>query len=399
MARLTNLFSSLVLLAIAVLGAASCTETVTSTSTNAPSDLTAAATSSSTIVVHWKRDPADVGADTIVVTDTVGTSKMITVVVSAPDTTGTVAGLDTGIQYKISVHSSGGVSSVLIVTTNPPSGLEALSLDSATISVAWIRAQGDASADTIIATSSVGPSVSIPVASPGAGPISIPKLSEGAVYSISIHSTAGFTPPLQWMTAERTRGIKIYETNDTGSIHSSALIFGTHNTHASSLAGLTNADFVLESITDATVPSRISLVSGKVYNPSWTDVTSIDPDSNYIAGGLDFNYRSTDYQADQAKSIGTNSYDIPNDNNEGTSGFNRILIATTSNGNLALVEIVPDTVTFMPYSNDTSRNSSGVPYKYITVNVSYQSVQNQPYAARGRKRNTPSEPVRRVSAH
>jgi hypothetical protein len=37
-------------------------------------------------------------------------------------------------------------------------------------------------------------------------------------------------------------------------------------------------------------------------------------------------------------------------------------------------------------------------HKYITVNVSYQSTANKPYAARGRSDHS-SGPVTRISAH
>ena len=280
--------------------------------------------------------------------------------------------------------------------TNPPSGLRALSLDSATISIYWSRAQGDASPDTIIVTPSAGPPVIIPA--PNLGPASIPNLSEGIVYSISMHSTAGSSIPLQWMTAERTMGIKIYETNDTVPGRPRALILGAHNTHADSLSGLKNADFVLESIKDTTVPSGISLVSGKVYHSSW-NATLIDSSAtdhhDYVVEGLDADYTSTNYEADQANSS-ANSYDIPNDNNYSSNG-SRVLIVTTADNHLALVEVMPDNVTGMLYSITTA-DTSGNTYKYVTLNVSYQSAANEPYAARGRASHSSSWPVKRISA-
>jgi hypothetical protein len=194
---------------------------------------------------------------------------------------------------------------------------------------------------------------------------------------------------MMWAPADRTSTIQIYETADPSAGDPSALILGSNST-ASSLSGLANADFVLESITDGSVPSGISLVSGQVHNSAWnaTRVESSSPDHpDYIVGGLNEDYDSTNYQADQAAST-ANSYDIPNDASYGTKG-SRVLITTTANGNLALVEIVPDV-------SGTLYSTSGG-YKYITVNVSYQNTPNEPYAARGRSTHS-SGPVARISA-
>jgi hypothetical protein len=394
MVKITNFYLSLAILAIGCFLYASCTQPAAGPAASPPTGVMAAATSDSTIVVNWIRNSSDNGADTIIATDTVTGSKIAPVIVLAtatPDTIGKLTGLDTGVVYNVSVHSSAGPSSSVLIMTNPPSGLVALALDSADISVGWNRTQGDASADTIVVTPSAGAPVIVP--SPNNGPATIPNLSEGIVYSISIHSTAGASIPLQWMTAERTAGIKIYETKDTITSDPKALIFGTHNTRSDSLSGLANADFVLES--DSTLASGISLVSGKLFNPAW-NVTLIDSSASdhpdYVVGGLDADYTSTNYQADQNNSS-ANSYDIPDDNSYASTG-SRVLIVTTADSHLALVEVVPD-VSGTLFS--TVIDSTGT-YKYITVNVSYQSAVKQPYAARGRSTRS-SGPLKRISAH
>jgi hypothetical protein len=392
MAKIANFFSSLVILAIGGLIFASCKQSTTGTSSNAPSDLTAVATSPSTIVVKWIRDPADDGADTIIATDTVTGSEIAPVIVlpnAVPDTMGTIAGLDTGVSYNVSVHSTIGPSPSIFMMTNPPSGLAAIALDSDTINIKWTRAQGESVADTIIVTPNAGAPLIIPA--PNNGPVSIPNLSEGIVYSISVHSSSGSSIPLQWMTAERTTGIKIYETKDTNTSDPKALIFAAHNTRSDSLSGLANADFVLESIMDSSVPSGISLVSGKVFNPAW-NATLIDSSAsdhpNFVPGGLDNDYTSINYQADQDSS-NANSYDIPDDNSYGSTG-SRVLIVTTADSRLALVEVVPD-VSGTLYSTDAAG------FKYLTLNVSYQIAAHQPYAGRGRS-SRKSGTVKRISA-
>jgi hypothetical protein len=151
------------------------------------------------------------------------------------------------------------------------------------------------------------------------------------------------------------------------------------------LSGLSNADFVLDEYSGA--PAGITLESGNVYTTGW-NTNGIDGDPYYIPGGLNANYRSTSYVAEEANAH-ANEYDIPSDASYGTTG-SRILIVNTGDGHLALIEIVPD-VTGTLYST----NAAG--HKYLTLNVSYQSAMNQPYAARGRSTHS-SGPVTRISA-
>jgi len=387
MTKLTNIFSSLALLAIGGFIFASCTQSTTSTTTNPPSNLTATATSAFTINVSWTRDPNDASADTIQATASDG-STVSSVQVPSPGSNGTLTGLKTGVHYTVSVRSSGGTSSSITLMTDAPSGLQVLSVDAATIRVKWTRTEGDASPDTIIATSAGNSPIVFTDLAPNAGPTDLTSLSKNTVYSISIHSTSGSTDQFQWETADRTTGLKIYETSDPSATDPSALVLGTTST-AKLLSGLGNADFVLQTFSGA--EAGITLETGALFKSHPWHLNLIDSIPNYIVGGLNANYRSTNYQANQARAHST-EFDLNDSTVYATKG-SRVLIVNTDDGHLALVEIVPDATTGKLYSTTNTTPS----YKYITVNVSYQSEINQPYAGRGRSHNS-SGPVARISA-
>ena len=252
-----------------------------------------------------------------------------------------------------------------------PSNLMALSKNASTISIRWTRGANDTAADKIVLTNSTtGTTDTVPTTTTATSQDL--TVTEGDLYSITVASSGGQTSTLKWMSAQRNMGLRIYETNDNRAGDYSALILASNSTRTVSEASASNADFVLESITDGSVASGISFVNGYEIDASWND-DKISTAANYIPGGLDSAYRSTDYSSEMASANGTD-YPIPADNGYNTKG-SRVLIVNTQDGHLALIEIVPDPSTGLLYSTDSG-------HKYITVNVSYQSVASQPYASR-----------------
>jgi hypothetical protein len=275
-------------------------------------------------------------------------------------------------------------------TAGAPTSIMALSKNSTTVSIEWTRASDDNTPDTVIAMN--GSTVASSAISGSTDTKwDVTGLTEGTAYVFSVHSTGGSSPTITWMTAERTSTVSIYETGDPSSSDPSGLVLASATnggTQAISLSGALNADLVLGSFVDNTLPSGISLVAGNVHNVAWSD-TKINGRGDYILGGLDNNYRATDYTNDMDTAT-LNAYDIPNDAVYNTKG-SRVLIVKTADTHLALVEVVPDPSTGLLYRT----NATG--YKYVVVNVSYQAVVNTPYA--GRPHPTHTGIVARSSAH
>ena len=253
-----------------------------------------------------------------------------------------------------------------------PSNVMASSTSATSISIEWTRGSSDTGPDTII-VSSANATTTTPTGATDSK-ATLTGLSEGTPYTITVASTGGRSS-ITWMTAQRYTGIKIYETSDPSPLDPSALVLASNATDAIAESAATNADFVLK--TESSVSSGISLEAGAVIDGSWND-NKVNGRGDYIVGGLSNDYRSTDYTQDM-DTASVNAYDVPNDAVYATKG-SRVLIVKQQDPalgtHLALIEIVPDAATGKLYST----NASG--YKYITVNISYQSVVNQPYAAR-----------------
>ncbi len=383
MNKFTIILSNLAVAAIAALFFSACSSnTVTPPSGSVSSNVAVTSATTTSVTVSWMRDPSDASADTIFVTSG---SQLVGQTIVASGSSGTVVGLTIDVPYSIVVASSIGRTTAISYTIAAlPTNLMVNAMSASSIGAKWTRDASDYGDDTIVAMNGSTVVSSTPtMASNGI----VTGLAEGTVYSISIHMSSGATASIPWMTAERTTGIKIYEKADPDAGDPSALVLAANGTGAVSLTGATNADFVLDD--DASLPSGISFEAGAVFNALWND-TRVNPNANYIVGGLNNDYRGTDYSQDII-AANDNAYNLPNDASYGTKG-SAVLTCQTASGNLALIEIVPDANTGMLYSTTADG------YKYVTVNVSYQSVVNTPYAGRGHARGGMGT-VERISAH
>jgi hypothetical protein len=272
-----------------------------------------------------------------------------------------------------------------------PSTLMAISKNASTISIKWIRGSGDTSADTVIISGGGAPPQAIPTSNT-ASSAEINGLTTGTVYTITVASIGGQSSSLNWMTANRTMGLHLYQFSSSGT---SGLILGGGQASvvSASSANAGTMDLYLEDIQhDPTITSTsgISLESTDFLNGSSATYRKsfMDGAATYVVGGLDSDYSSSDFSSQLNGAVGgaVNAYDIPNDAGYDTKG-SRILLVRTQDGNLAKVEIVPDPSTGMLYSGSGTN-------KYITVNVSYQPVAGQPYAGRALPHGSNVRPVR-----
>ncbi len=385
MNKLTTILSSLTIVAVIGLFFVGCSSnTVNPPSGSVSSNVAVTSATTTSMNVSWTRDPNDTAADTIFVSGASG------VIVPSGSSSGTVNGLTTDIAYSIWISSMVGRTTPIMYTiADVPSSLMVNAMSATSIGAEWTRGSGDFGTDTIIAmngTTVVGTATS----TTSSGVVS--GLTEGTLYTITIHNTTTTATPINmnWETAERTPLIKIYEKKDPNAGEPSGLVLAENGTTAISITGALNADFVLDD--DASLPAGISFEAGAFFNPQWND-TKVNPNATYVVGGLNNDYRATDYSQDII-AASDNSYNLPNDAGYGAKG-SAVLTCQTASGNLALIEIIPDATTGQLYSID---NSSGTPYKYITVNVSYQSMVDAPYAGRGHARNGGGT-VERISAH
>jgi hypothetical protein len=267
------------------------------------------------------------------------------------------------------------------VGTNPgPTGLMARSDNASTISLKWTRASGDIGPDTVVIT---GGSTAIApvVVSAAASTAVINGLTNGPLYSFTVHGNGGASTALQWMTAVRTNGVKIYQYSSTGA---SGLALNVNGTATPISVDTTNdpsvkskVDFILDdNIYDSGIPSPpgLSFESANFVFRGGNGLrkSTLAPAAEYVVGGLDADWASTSYSAAMSGQ-GTN-YDLSEEADYDTKG-SPILLAHTPEGNFAKIEIVPDPTSHKLYSGSGFN-------KYITVNVSYQPTPNQPYAGR-----------------
>ncbi len=262
-------------------------------------------------------------------------------------------------------------------TVGTPTNLMALSKNASTISIEWVRGSGDTSFDTVIVSD--GTISTYTPTSATAISYDIVGLSTGTVYSISVASAGGRSSSISWMTANRTSNLTLYQFSSS---QASGLILsgGQASVVSASSANASTMDLYLEDAQHdptITTASGLSLESPAFLNGGSATYRSsfMDGPSRYVVGGLDADYSATDFstQLNSVVTGGVNSYDIPNDAVYTTKG-SRILLVRTQDGNLAKVEIKPNASGMLYSGSGTS--------KYITVNVSYQPVANQPYAGR-----------------
>lgn len=339
-----------------------------------PTNVTITAQTLFTITVSWTRNPNDTTDDTLFVTTSAGALVGNTPIVVPPlGASATVTGISAGVTYVIIVGSLTGRSTAFSYISPYPGNLMVNAMNSTSIGAVWTRGGNDTTADTIVAMNG-GTVASIFITSDFSSSGVVSGLQEMVPYVITIHAQGGVSDTITWMTAERDSGLHIYERADTLG-DSNVLILKANGITGLPFKSATNADLVLDD--DTTSPSGISLNAGSFTNLAWNK-TKVDPDSIYAIGGLNNYYRDSNY-ASAINAATTDSVHIPNDTGYISVG-SRIVICQTANGNLALIEIVPNASTSQLYTV----GSNG--YKYITVNVSYQAAVNQPYAGRGHAR-------------
>jgi len=270
-------------------------------------------------------------------------------------------------------------------TVGAPSNVEALSKNANTISVEWTRGVNDTSSDTIIVSSNGG--VNTVATASNTTKADLTGLTVGTVYTITIGSTGGRSPSINWMTAERTSGLRLYQFS-SGLQSGLQLngIGGKATVVSAATANIGTMDFYLEDVqhdNTITTSSGLSLEGAQFLNVpgvSWRN-SYFQDDQLYVQGGLDNAYSATDFSAFlNNPSAGHNAYDIPD-----IPENDRILTVSTQDGNVARIDIIPDPTTGKLYSGSGTN-------KYITVNVSYQPVAGKPYAARAHSYNSIREP-------
>ena len=269
-------------------------------------------------------------------------------------------------------------------TIGAPTNLMALSKSSTSISIEWVRASGDTAVDTVIFSDGTGASYAT-ATSTTATSYTINGLSTNTVYTIWVGSAGARSSSIQWMTAVRTTGLKIYQFS---SLNQSGLQLNVPGGQAAVVSAVkANAgtmDFFLDDFqnNDSILSASQIAFEGSEFldgnGPTWRN-SFFDKHAMYIPGGIDDYYSASDF-TNQIDSVNNpnlqgNEFDLPNDAVYATKG-SAILLAETQDGNFAKIEIVPDAATGMLYSG------SGTD-KYITVNVSYQPTAGKPYAARG----------------
>jgi len=241
--------------------------------------------------------------------------------------------------------------------------LMAHSLSPTSIALMWTRNANDVSSDTIYVDGVASQTVAAPTST------TTVTVTAGVPHALSVHSTGGSSTALTWMGATVTKNITVWETAGTGSGQPSALqLNGPSGAQAVSSSSASSVDFVLHSISgDPTLPSGISFETTEAFDATYPHVNYIDGAANYIPGGLDNSWRSTPYP-----DTGTSAaYDLPLDNQNRGS---RVLVVRTSDNHTALVEIQQQA------NGQLYGTSGGV--KFVTVNVSYQTVAGQKYAGR-----------------
>jgi hypothetical protein len=278
-----------------------------------------------------------------------------------------------------SVTISSCTSSTSPGTTNTvQDNVSAQSHDANSIDVSWTRASGDTGPDTVVATIGGTVANSVIVASPGNTAV-VGGLSEGLLYSISVHSTSGTSAtPVLWMTARRSTTIRLYETADNTPGHFSGLDLA--NMKAVSVSGGANigvTDFVLASWPTADVASGLSLEAADAQRSGFSSggrASIVDGSVYYVSGGIDNLYFTGNLRSliDTVATTEFNSFDLPID--DGHSGQSAILLVRTADDHFALIQIVPQ-ANGQLYGGTPGTN-------YIDVVVSYQNTVDAPYASR-----------------
>ncbi len=330
------------------------------------------------IVVTWTRNFNDTSADTLYVTTTNGELAGDSPIIVPPGkSTATVSGLMAGVSYVISVTCATGSSTALGYTVpGVPTNVMFNSLSASTIGVKWSRGVNDTATDTIVAMNAgtVAATVIVPYSTTVTDSMGmLSGLSEGLVYQISVHVSTGISDTGTWMTVERASGIKIYEMSDTLPGDPRGLQLTKDGTQSITLPNAIIPDFVLDTIAGA--DTNVEFDPSFLANPLW-DTTKINPNYNFIRGGLDSNYDSTNYSSDALTNTVTKiPLTTPNDSSS------LVLVCQTVTNDWARIEIVPD-----PTNPTRLYSIASDGFKYITVNVSFQATPGLPYAGRGHPR-------------
>ncbi len=343
-----------------------------------PTNLTVVSIVANSATVSWTRFATDTSADTIIVTTPTG-QLVETIVVPVGASTGTINGLAAGGTYVVIIATTTGRSSPITVSiVGTAINLSVDALSSSSIGVKWSRSHGDTTADTIVAIQNGSIAATLAVMDTSG---IVTNLQEGVLTYISVHSFTGISDTVPWMTAERTSGLSFYEIDDNSDPNELVLATNGTKTTASMSSPITGLVLAL----DSTSSSGLTLQDSSSNN-AW-DTIKIKSPGVFIKGGLMNDYRNVSYTADTGLDT-SHSYRLSSGNFDSTGSL--VIEFKTASGHFGLIEIVPDTITGQLYSVAPSGK------KFITMNVSYESAINQPYAGRGRRATIHTK---RITAH
>ncbi len=246
------------------------------------------------------------------------------------------------------------------------------------IGVMWTRSSDDTGPDTLIVNDQTASTTTPTVTTSTATQMDFTGV-QGHMYSIVVASSGGRSSAITWMTAVRSSSINLFPVDDLQAGANSGLQLNGSGGLARSLSFTgTNtlfADFLLDTtFNDPRNPSGLVFESALVWDTTLRH-TKLDSVTAYVSGGLDNAYLAgnlSSYISTNGTTLpGRTAFFIPNTAVTG----DKILIARTPEGNYAKIAIKQQ-ANGMLYSTDASN------HKFITVDVSYQTMAGMPYAAR-----------------
>lgn len=267
-----------------------------------------------------------------------------------------------------------------------PSAVMAMPLTATSITVTWTRDVNDLTADTVVVTGSGSSIAPIAIQAPG-NTTPVTGLASGVIYSITVRGAGGVSSPVTWpSSATRTLAVRIWETAAPTASGFSGLQLSNASGSAVAVSfrspTASTADFILATTSDPTYPSGLILESPDVINPTY-HVNALSDTAMYSTSGLDGLPFGRDLSLFSYATSGAQT-SIPNDAVYTTVG-SKLKLVKTSDGHYAKLAIKPQT------GGKLYGTSGG--FKFIDVDVSYQSMASVPYAARPHAHGTgPSLP-------
>lgn len=347
-----------------------------------PTNVVLTQVSKSSFDVSWMRAPGDNSTDTVTVTRTQPVGGQWKLTAAAPASTVTFEDpIFAGGSYSVTVSSRDNISNPVTITLDAgvpaPTGLEVTSVSSTQIAVRWIRDATEQGVDTVIAKdASTG---AVVVAKPVI--LTTPAwiltgLSPNVKYHVSVVSSSGnSSPAIEWATATRSQMMTLYETAvPNNATHPSGLVLGPV-AHTAAIDGTeqSSIDLVLATDNALPVPPFLSLQGADVVGsgiPSGRK-TLVGNSAFIVKAGFDGDFYTDDFVGEFTSEY--NSQPIP-----GTTSDPFIILVKTADNHYARVQVVPQ-------SNGLLWKDvpiGPISYRAIDVIVSYQPIQNAPYASR-----------------